>query len=263
MTKYVNPIPMTGKIRTATWFIKNPQYIPHIFQILKRKRNSFLGNSGVNATAWCQAQCISQEEALKILVLDSKPTNLKDLYPGEINKARQIVENCPVKMGGEGAISFIYHLVKNSGAKKILETGVAYGWSSLAILLAIKEKEGSHLISNDMPYINMGNEDYVGCIIPAQLKAKWQLQRLPDIKGIPLALKKFNHSIDLCHYDSDKSYTGRMWASPLLWNSLKDGGFFVSDDINDNLAFQHFCQSVHRTPVIIEHLGKYVGVIVK
>jgi hypothetical protein len=56
---------------------------------------------------------------------------------------------------------------------------------------------------------------------------------------------------------------GRMWASPLLWNALKDGGFFVSDDINDNLAFKDFCESVDRKPVIVEHLGKYVGVIVK
>ncbi len=66
----------------------------------------------------------------------------------------------------------------------------------------------------------MGNDDYVGCVIPENLKSKWELQRLPDVKGIPLALKKFDNTIDFCHYDSDKSYTGRMWASPLLWNAL-------------------------------------------
>jgi hypothetical protein len=54
-----------------------------------------------------------------------------------------------------------------------------------------------------------------------------------------------------------------MWASPLLWNALNKGGFFVADDINDNLAFKHFCESVNRTPLIIEHAAKYVGVIVK
>lgn len=263
MTKFVNPIPMKGKLQTAAWFLKNPQYIPHVFQILKRKRKSFLGNSVIDATAWCRSNCISQKEALEKLVHISKATNLEDLYSVEINEARKVAENCPVKMGGEGAFSFIYHLLKNTNAKKILETGVAYGWSGLAILLAIKDKEGSHLVSNDMPYINMGNEDYVGCIIPDQLRYKWELQRLPDIKGVPLAIKKFNYSIDFCHYDSDKSYSGRMWASPLLWKALNKGGFFVADDINDNLAFQHFCGSVHRTPVIIEHLGKFVGVIVK
>ncbi len=68
-------------------------------------------------------------------------------------KQEEMEESCPVKMGGEGAITFIYHLVKNSKAKKLLETGVAYGWSSLAILLAIKDEENAFLISNDMPYI--------------------------------------------------------------------------------------------------------------
>lgn len=59
-----------------------------------------------------------------------------------------------------------------------------------------------------MPYVGMNNDDFVGCIIPENLKPQWELQRQPDIKGIPLALKKFNNIIDICHYDSDKSYTG-------------------------------------------------------
>jgi predicted O-methyltransferase YrrM len=254
---------MLKKIKTVFWFIKNPQYISQIFQILKRKSNSTLENSGVEATNWCKENCIDQEKALQQLVHISRSTNLADLYSNEIKQAQMIAENCPAKMGGEGAITFIYHLVKNSNAKKIIETGVAYGWSSLAILLAIKDNEGAFLISNDMPYIKMNNDDYVGCIIPENLKSKWELQRLPDVKGIPLALKKLHNSIDFCHYDSDKSYTGRTWASPILWNALKKGGIFVADDINDNLAFRHFSESVNRTPVIIEHLGKYVGVVVK
>ena len=70
-------------------------------------------------------------------------------------------------------------------------------------------------------------------------------------------------SVDLFHYDSDKSYTGRMWSSPLIWDALRKGGFFVADDINDNLAFKHFAEKVNRKPVIIEHQGKFVGVIKK
>ena len=109
----------------------------------------------------------------------------------------------------------------------------------------------------------MNNEDYIGCVVPENYKPKWELQRQSDVKGIPMALKKLNHNIDFCHYDSDKSYTGRKWSSPILWSSLKNGGLFVSDDINDNLAFKHFCQSVSRKPIIIEHQGKYVGIIQK
>lgn len=254
---------MINKFKTILWFLKKPQYIPQIFQILKRNKNAVLENTREEATKWCKTNCVSQSEALKKLLNCNDYHEFSNLFPAEINEAQRIASNCPVKMGGEGAISFIFHLVKGTHSKKIIETGVAYGWSSLAILLAIKDIENAKLISNDMPYIKMNNEDYVGCIIPENLKLKWELQRLPDIKGIPLALEKFKNQIDLCHYDSDKSYTGRMWASPLLWKALKTGGFFISDDINDNLAFKHFCETVNKKPIIIEHLGKYVGVIIK
>ena len=252
-----------NKIDSVIWFLKNPRHIPHIIQVLKRNKNSQLEDTRAEATNWCKQNCISQEEALKKLTEKKTFKNLNILYPDEIKLAKKTAFKCPVKKGGEGAISFLYHLVKEKKFKNIIETGVAYGWSSFAILLAIKDFDNALLISNDMPYIKMNNEDYVGCVVPDNLKSKWQLQRLPDIKGIPLALKKFNNSIDLCHYDSDKSYMGRMWSSPILWKALKVGGLFISDDINDNLAFKHFCKSVDRKPIIIEHLGKYVGIIQK
>lgn len=166
-------------------------------------------------------------------------------------------------MGGEGAVSLIYHLVKYSNPKRCLETGVAYGWSSLAILLALKENSESKLISNDMPYVNENNEDFVGIVVPDFLKDKWDLQRLPDITGIPLALKKFSGGLDFCHYDSDKSYTGRIWATPIIWNALKPGSLFLVDDINDNIAFKEFCEEKKQAPIIIEHIGKYVGILRK
>ena len=254
---------MIEKVKTIFWFLKNPRYIQQIIQVLKRNKNSQQEETRAESTNWCKKNCISQEEALKKLTGKSTFKNIYRLYPDEIKLAKNTASNCPIKMGGEGAISFLYHLVKEKKFKNIIETGVAYGWSSLAILLAIKDIENALLISNDMPYIKANNEDYVGCVIPENIKSKWQLQRLPDVKGIPLALNFFNHNIDLCHYDSDKSYTGRKWSSPILWSSLKNGGLFVSDDINDNIAFKQFCEDVNRIPIIIEHLGKYVGVIIK
>ena len=254
---------MFKKFKTIGWFLRNPKYIPQVFQVLKRRKNKAQENTLEEATKWCSDNAITLEKAIETLTGNKGDADIAKIFPGEMDAANKAADASPVKMGGEGATSFIYQLARDSGAKKIIETGVAYGWSSLAILLAIKDNQGAMLISNDMPYINMGNDDYVGCVVPDSLKDKWDLQRLPDVKGIPLALKKFNGEIDFCHYDSDKSYTGREWASPILWKALKPGGYFVSDDINDNLAFKHFCTAVNRQPVIIKHLDKYVGVIVK
>jgi predicted O-methyltransferase YrrM len=255
---------MIEKIKTIAWFLRKPQYIPQIFQILKRKKNEKLENTREKATLWCQSIVIPQQEALEIIFGKGlKIDEIELLYPQYFKYAKEESTKCPVEMGGEGAINFIYTVTKILNPKKILETGVAYGWSSLAILLAIKDSSEAKLISNDMPYIKMNNDDYVGIIIHKKLKDNWVLQRQADVKGIPLAIKKFNNSIDMCHYDSDKSYTGRMWSSPMIWNAIRKGGLFISDDINDNIAFKHFCESVEKTPIVIKHNDKFVGILKK
>ena len=251
------------QFKTLFWFLSRPKYIPQILQVLKRGKNRALENSRSESTKWCEEVAIDIEEAYWKLISNRKVEELASLFPTELRLAKDREAACEVKMGGEGAISFIYHLVKSTKSLKIIETGVAYGWSSLAILLAIKNREGACLISNDMPYIKLGNDDHVGCVVPEELRTNWELQREPDIVGIPKAIKKIKDSVDLFHYDSDKSYTGRMWSSPLIWDALRKGGFFVADDINDNLAFKHFAEKVNRKPVIIEHQGKFVGVIKK
>lgn len=251
------------KLKTIIWFLIRPKYYPQIFQILKRSRNPKKENTRDESTKWCKQNCISQSKALKILIGNEEFSTLEKIFPEIMKKAYKKAENAPVTMGGEGAISLIYHLVKSSKPQKILETGVAYGWSALAILLAIKENAHSRLISNDMPYVNMHNEEYVGVVIPRELRNQWELQRLPDITGIPLALRKFGQSLDFAHYDSDKSYTARSWATPVLWEALTGGGIMMIDDINDNLAFKEFCENRKLQQIIIEHKGKFVGILKK
>lgn len=252
-----------SKLKTAFWFIRNPKYFPQIFQVLKRKKNKAKENSRRASLNWCKENLKSQDEVLKELFDNQTFLPFHKTHQHDFYQAKEKQNACPVEMGGEGATSFLYHIVKNGACKNIIETGVAYGWSSLVILMAIKENGTGKLISNDMPYIKMNNEDYVGTIVPDSLKKNWDLQRAPDIKGIPKALKKFNNKIDLCHYDSDKSYTGRMFAYPLLWEALEPGGFFISDDIQDNVAFKEFAESKQEKVYVIEHQSKYVGIIRK
>ena len=53
----------------------------------------------------------------------------------------------------------------------------------------------------------------------------------------------------------------------LLWDALKPGGYFISDDIGDNLAFRDFCSQIKKEPVIIQSTSqtsrKYIGILVK
>lgn len=254
---------MIEKLKSLIWFLKNPKYFSQIFQLLKRSQNAELENSSGESLSWCKENQIDQSEALVKLFGENKYESLNEVFPKEIESAKKEEAKSPFAMGGEGAISFLYHVVENLKPRHVLETGVAYGWSSLAILLALEKNKDGRLISNDMPYIKMNNEDYVGCVVPIRLQKLWTLQRNADKDGIPKAIKVYQGQLDLVHYDSDKSYCGRTWASPILWQALRPGGIFISDDINDNLAFKHFGEKMGKTPLIVKHKGKYVGLIVK
>ena len=75
-----------------------------------------------------------------------------------------------VKMGGAGDLSLIHAAARLSGARRAVETGVAYGWSSLAILAALAENRSGHLASVDMPYAKLNNEPFVGIVVTNSLR---------------------------------------------------------------------------------------------
>ncbi len=72
-----------------------------------------------------------------------------------------------------------------------------------------------------------------------------------------------NKKFDFCHYDSDKSYQGRMFAYNKIWKNLKKKGIFLSDDISDNMAFFDFCKIKKKKPLIIKYKNKFLGLTVK
>jgi hypothetical protein len=56
-----------------------------------------------------------------------------------------------------------------------------------------------------------------------------------------------------------------MWAYEWLWSKLRAGGIFISDDVNDNVAFKDFAETVGKEPIIVfyEPEDKYVGILIK
>ncbi len=249
-------------IKGLFWFFKRPRLIPQIYYIFK---NEYFPSkkelTKKEAIEICDKKSVFLKKAYE--QLNIKEINFNKKFSKLLKESRQIEKNCPVKMGGEGYIDLIYNLCEKFKVKKTLETGVAYGWSSLAILLSINSRNKSNLISIDMPYLFRNNDSYVGCVIPKFFKKKWSLIRLPDRQALKKSIRQLNTSIDLCHYDSDKSYKGRMWAYPIIWKNLKNKGLLISDDISDNIAFIEFCNKIKKEPIIIKKNKKYVGIIIK
>ena len=158
-------------------------------------------------------------------------------------------------------------MARHVDARRVIETGVAYGWSSLALLLSMSGKPDAVLVSTDMPYVLRGGDAYVGCVVPESLRSGWVLLRYPDREGLPKALKRVPE-IDLSHYDSHKDYEARMWAYPILWDALRPGGIFISDDIGDDNGFRDFSEKNHLHAVVVANPDangheRYVGILQK
>ena len=253
---------MIHKFKTLFWFASQPTFYRHGLELFFRKfRPNYDSSSHIaQATNWAAQYTVSVQKALEVVGLIQQGDEVPGINRELIEEANLLAQHSKVKMGGAGDIHLIYAATLLSKASTAIETGVAYGWSSLSILAGLNKDPASLLVSVDMPYPKMNNEDYVGIVIPKPLKKNWYLIRQPDRNGIIQAIQKINRPIDICHYDSDKSYYGRSYAYPLLWAVLKKGGVFISDDIQDNLAFKNFVESKNLTFSITEYKGKYIGI---
>jgi len=253
---------MISKIKYIIWFVLRPKYYKHFFSLIIRK---FLTNHDttqhkIRAQEWAARNVLSYFDALKKIDIRGNLTGLDD---NTIAEAKKLELNSSVTMGGGSHIHLLYDCVRSIRPKKVIETGVAYGWSSLAILKGLADNNYGNLYSVDMPYPTKKNEKDVGIVVPEYLRKNWTLIRKPDNPGILDALSKAEENFDLCHYDSDKSWWGRKYAYLILWKSLNSKGIFISDDINDNLYFSEFVKIYSVKYAVIKYQGKFVGIIRK
>lgn len=256
------------KLDSLIWYIKRPGLYTHLLHRLKDKLLlPAEDDTSSRALHWCESLDLNTDAAVQKITGKQMGPPIEEKFSEIFKTAESRAKACPVKMGGPGDLNLLYYIAKHISASRVIETGVAYGWSSLALLLAIKDQKNAKLISTDIPYVRMNNDAYVGCVIADDLKPYWKVIRLADRQALPQALAE-QKQIDLCHYDSDKSYRGRMWAYPRLWSALRSGGIFISDDIGDNIAFHDFAVSLNISPVVVRMKDaggtmKYVGVLLK
>ena len=253
---------MLNKLLLVIWFILRPKYYLHFFSLIKRK---FLlkHDTSINqnkAYKWASTKSIPYTDALKKLGFEG---DISDLDNKTIKEGHKLEAQSSIKMGGPGHIHLLYDCVRLLKVRSVIETGIAYGWSSLAILKGLSQNGFGKLYSVDMPYPRKKNENDVGIVVPNNLRKNWILIRKPDNPGIISALNKAGGEIDLCHYDSDKSWWGRQFAYPILWKSLNSKGLFISDDIQDNLYFSIFVKKNSLNFAVVEFKGKFVGLIRK
>jgi predicted O-methyltransferase YrrM len=141
-----------------------------------------------------------------------------------------------------------------------VETGVAAGHSSRAILRALAANQHGHLWSSDLPYFTMNDaETLIGVLVEKPLKNRWTLMTEGDRRCLP-AIVSAAAPIDLLHYDSDKSREGRSFAWSLVAPHLSPDALVLFDDIQDNGHFRDLTRTADDFHVF-SFARKWVGLI--
>lgn len=245
------------------------RYWPALMALAKRKvagpSAKQLDVGRAEATNWCRCVAVDVEEALTML--DIGPAEQKDFsdrFAVELAAARARIARSDRTLGGAANMSLLYGLCQQISAVRVLETGVAAGWSTLAILLSLRSRRDAQLDSTDMPYLGRRADKDVGIAVPDGLKRQWVLHQLPDRQALPKILVE-GTLFDLVHYDSDKSYEGRSWAYRTIWPHIRRGGFMISDDLQDNMAFADFVRDLGIETVVVRDPSeeKYAGILCK
>jgi hypothetical protein len=183
----------------------------------------------------------------------------------EIKKDSEIIlAKIPYHLGGGGAYPLLYFLVRKLTPKTVVESGVAAGFSTYSILKAIKKNSSGVLYSSDFPYFRVPSpEKYIGILVPEHLKSNWNLFIDGDRKNFPEILKAIDH-IDILHYDSDKSYSGRSFALETFRKVIDAKTFLIFDDIQNNSHFYDLVNTAQ--PIewrVFSFENKWLGIIGK
>ena len=240
--------------------IKKNNLVVIFNKIIKR----FEKNTSLEAKSWANSHVkMTTDEFLK--KIDAKLYNESITVINEIVlQSKKKLDSINVSLGGGGNYLLLYFLIRKYRPKIILETGVAAGWSTLAILKAINKNKLGKLYSSDFPYFRIKNpEKFIGFLARDEKNlSEWSLDIRGDEIALPFFTSKFkDNSIDLFHYDSDKSYSGRKKAMKILEKKLSKNSIIIFDDIQNNLHFKNFVNKNNLKFRIFEFQSKFIGLI--
>jgi predicted O-methyltransferase YrrM len=165
-----------------------------------------------------------------------------------------------VTLGGGGHYPLLYFLTRLLRPEFVVETGVAAGFSSAAVLTALRRNGTGALWSSDFPYFRLDQpKKFVGYLVDDELRDEWRLLVDGDRVNLPIIVSELPR-IDLLHYDSDKSFRGRKFAMNLLLPLLAPAALVMMDDIQDNEFFEQLVVQRHWDFLVVSFAGKFVGV---
>jgi predicted O-methyltransferase YrrM len=159
----------------------------------------------------------------------------------------------------------LYALCRITKPEKVVETGVAYGLSSVYILQALHDNQKGKLYSIDYIFRPWESKEMIGALIPDSLRSRWELIFGVSSEKLQNLLKSLE-SVDMFIHDSQHTFKNMLFEFKTAWPFVKKNGFLLSDDILNNNAFHIFCSSINLKPLVLKQEGSsksYTGILQK
>lgn len=168
--------------------------------------------------------------------------------------------------GDAGLAHAAWSVTRHLAPAVVVETGVARGMTSAAILSALRFNDAGRLYSIDLPPLSKGWAEQSGMAVGPELKSRWSYVRGSTRRRLPPLLAALD-GIDLFVHDSLHTFQTMTFEFQCAWRSLRPGGVMISDDIDDNLAFESFVVERGVTKTIIgqesSKAGRRFGIVRK
>src|SRR3989344_5932651 len=145
---------------------------------------------------------------------------------------------------------FLYILCKIIKPEKVVETGVAYGLSSMYILQALFENKKGTLYSIDSIFSPWESKEMIGSAIPKYLRHNWNFILGSSSEKLEEILSSLN-TVDIFFHDSMHTYKNMIFEFDTAWSYIAKNGFLLSDDISSNNAFYDFYSKITVNPFIL------------
>jgi len=137
-----------------------------------------------------------------------------------------------------------YVLARIIQPSAIVETGVCYGVTSAFLLKALQVNRRGALHSIDLPPLGKDADEFVGKLIPADLRGSWKLYRGASQRLLPHVLNEVR-SLGLFVHDSLHTYRNMLLEFETVRPYLAPTAVVLADDIEGNEAFDEWVEKTH------------------
>jgi len=140
---------------------------------------------------------------------------------------------------GLGTVKGMWAVTRHLRPEVVVETGVARGLSTAAVLAAMRSNGMGHLFSIDLPEVKMVRDGESGVAVNAELRDRWTLLRGGSRRLLPKLLDRVA-PVDVFLHDSLHTASNMTFEMEAAWLTLRSGGILFVDDADQNEAFLNF-----------------------